>query len=60
MSDICKSDTACPMELISVYDNPKVSYDLYQCTKCGMLVKYGRWKDESRLFILSDNTVIKE
>lgn len=56
MSDICKSDTACPMELISTY----ISYDLYQCTKCGMLVKYSRWKDESRLFILSDNTVIKE
>lgn len=61
MSDIeiCDNEYACPMDFIAVFDNPAngIAYNLYQCTKCGMLVKYDVWKHKGTTFLLNDNTV---
>lgn len=60
--NICdkKNGTACPMEGISVFYNPNIgiAYNLYQCTNCGMLVKYDVWKNKVTTFLKNDNTLI--
>jgi hypothetical protein len=60
--NICdKNDgTACPMDLISIFGkmDENIAYDLYQCTKCGMLLKYDL--KENRTFLKNDNTIIRK
>lgn len=59
-NQICDK-SPCPMQLVSVFDNADdIAYNLYQCNRCGMLVKYDVWEHAGTTFLLNDNTVIKQ
>lgn len=64
MNKLCDdiSEFACPMEGISAFDNPNlgIAYNLYQCNRCGMLVKYDVWDNKGTTFLKNDNTVIRK
>lgn len=62
MDDIICKDAPCPMDFISVFDNPNIgiAYNLYQCNRCGMLVKYDVWKNKGTTFLFNDNTMKRE
>jgi hypothetical protein len=63
---ICDSEDgfACPMDLLSIFGklDAEIKYDLYQCKKCGMLMKYNITEEgiDSRTVIKPDNTLIKD
>jgi hypothetical protein len=67
MTKICDKEDgfACPMDLISVFGEPddESKYDLYQCKRCGMLMKYQFLDNNTvslRTVIKNDNTIIRE
>ena len=61
LDDIICDRGPCPMEHTTTFDNPytNILYELYTCTRCGMIVKYDRLPKKDTTFLTNTNEIIK-